>query len=358
MPATNDRRSNPYMAQISQRATICSLLTLTLAGCVSSPEKTHQDSVERHLPLSSDVAGPADAANGSTIAGTPPVPVADKPRADLATDRDSDAGMPPTVAKSAQVRPSNAQATSPPEPVDASAQPAAPLENDVKPTRRAARARNLAVAGSKPPAVESASRPRLTLPNKKANTPAKTHPPAAPGGRLEAVAQPAEKKVLAPPAAERRELHFGLADLPMQFAGDWSLDRRTDWLDGRDRCLLFSPKLPIFDGYAPSSVQLEISMSSVVARADSNIDTGYPQQGLQVDGGALVPFAPQLLNERTAYTNKPVQPAMATGSNLTVALGFWPTWPVKQTQHTSLDLKGFHEAYRALQACARQFSDN
>jgi hypothetical protein len=150
------------------------------------------------------------------------------------------------------------------------------------------------------------------------------------------------------------KLIFDDAHLPMTFPNGWVLDRRRDRLDGVTRCLLLSPKQPIFDGYEQSRVQLQVTTRALLVMAGSNIDASYPNQGVRVDNRALVPFQHKLVDKRSAFASGPVQSSMAAGRNLTVALGFWPTWPVTKTQQTTFNLTGFGSAYAALQACSKQ----
>jgi hypothetical protein len=150
------------------------------------------------------------------------------------------------------------------------------------------------------------------------------------------------------------KLIFDDAHLPMTFPDGWVLDRRRDRLDGTTRCLLLSPKQPIFDGYEQSRVQLQVTTHALLIMADSNVDASYPHQGVRVDNGALVPFRHKLVDKRSAVASGPVQSSMAAGRKLTVALGFWPTWPVTKTQQTTFNLTGFGTAYAALQACSKQ----
>jgi hypothetical protein len=152
--------------------------------------------------------------------------------------------------------------------------------------------------------------------------------------------------------ADLSKLQYDEEHLPRTFPGGWVLDIRADQLGNDRRCVLYSNKTPMFDGYENSSIKLQITTDAVVVNADSNLDASYPEQGLRVDGGTLVPFIDSLLTERSTHTRKPVQLAMSNGSSLTVSLGFWPTWPVTKTQSVSIDLSGFERAYSALKACA------
>ena len=169
--------------------------------------------------------------------------------------------------------------------------------------------------------------------------------------RLAMLTKPAP---VAPSGPDISKLSFELEHLPVSFPGGWQLDKRPDQVDGEVRCLLYSPKLAMFDGYDKSRVQLQVTTRAVVVKADSNLDVSYPYQGLRIDSGSLAAFEPQLLNENAALTRKPVQAAMASGRQLTVALGFWPTWPMTKTQELKVDLNGFAKAYQALQACTEE----
>jgi hypothetical protein len=163
-----------------------------------------------------------------------------------------------------------------------------------------------------------------------------------------------EAPLAAPREPDVRDLTYDLETLPMTFAGGWVLDRRRDALDGATRCLLFSRELTMFDGYDQTKVRLQVSLDGVLVRTDSNLDRSYPDQGLRVDGGALVPFVLEVPDERSAYAKQSAQLAMAGGERLTLALGFWPTWPVTRTQTATLSLAGFDIAFAALRACSEQ----
>lgn len=177
-----------------------------------------------------------------------------------------------------------------------------------------------------------------------------------------AKSEPSEKEAIepappSPPASATRDFSHLVFDdriLPMSLDHGWMLDRQPDLVDGTTRCVLLSPSVTIFDGYYPAKMWLRVNPARAWVTSDSNLDTSYPKQGLRVDGAALAPFAEQLVNEQTAYTEAPVLPAMAEGHTLTVALGFWPTWPKTQTQTASLDLAGFANAHAALRACSKQ----
>lgn len=191
---------------------------------------------------------------------------------------------------------------------------------------------------TKPGASESGTKPPSTSPESSEKEAGE--PPSAP-----------------PPAPATRDFSHLVFDdriLPMSLDHGWMLDRQPDVVDGTNRCVLLSPTVTIFDGYYPAKMWLRINTVRAWVRSDSNLDTSYPKQGLRVDGRTLAPFAEQLLDEQTAYTKAPVLSGMAEGRTLTVALGFWPTWPKTKTQTASVDLAGFANAYAALRACSKQ----
>jgi hypothetical protein len=158
-----------------------------------------------------------------------------------------------------------------------------------------------------------------------------------------------------PPGALDRDVgkwNYDELHLPRTLPGGWVLDIRPDQLGSERRCVLYSAKKPIFDGYENSWVRLQVTTDAIVVNTDSFVDRSYSGQGLRIDNGKLMPFMPALLNKKSTYTKKPALAAMANGKTLTVSLGFWPTWPVTKTQSVSIDLSGFKGAYAALKACS------
>lgn len=215
-------------------------------------------------------------------------------------------------------------------------------------------------SGAQPSAAEAPSAavknaPSLAKPRESmlAKTEPSIKPPRPATSEPEAV-KPAGPSAGATATKDFSHLVFDDRILPMSLDRGWTLDRQRDLVDGATRCVLLSPEFPIFDGYYPAKIWLRVNPARAWVETDSNIDTSYPKQGLRVDGGALAPFAKELVDEQTAYTDAPVLHGMAEGHTLTVALGFWPTWPKTKTQTASIDLAGFANAYAALQACSQQ----
>ncbi|EAR20957.1 hypothetical protein [Nitrococcus mobilis] len=219
----------------------------------------------------------------------------------------------------------------------------------------AAKSRPLAVKKEQVKATESSKKtPPATSAKTGESQLAKAEPSIRPTVPEKEAVKPTEPTPPAPPTKDFSHLVFDDRILPMALDHGWRLDRQRDVVDGAPRCMLLSPAVTIFDGYYPAKVWLRINPVRAWVKTDSNIDNSYPGQGLRVDGGALAPFAKKLLDEQTTYTDASVLHGMAEGRTLTVALGFWPTWPKTKTQTARLDLAGFANAHAALQACSQQ----
>jgi len=146
---------------------------------------------------------------------------------------------------------------------------------------------------------------------------------------------------------------LNLAELPIAFGTHWTLDRRKDPLEHKTRCQLISRPVNISDGYERTDVRLQLTMDRLLVLTDSNIDLSYPDTGIRLDGGPLRPFQ-GLAKETVATLSEDtggLYQAMATSHSLQVSLGFWPTWPVTQTQVASIPLAGFAAAIEALKSC-------
>lgn len=376
------------MSQLRRLVTPGIFLALMLTGCQSTPQKTasvppaepaeRTPSVPQPPAAQTPAPEPPLVKPGPVISSRAPAPQSvDRAAAPVKTAPVKPAPAKPAPAKpapdrSAPVRAAKVPST-PVSPVDKTPARSAPAVAPSPPptvAKVAPETRKTVDAVAQPPAAQSTKsadadapvEPAITVKSTAAVSDATVSDgsekmPAAPAATPDTTLA-----MLTPPREPARDepdfsaMKFDLEHLPMKLAGGWRIDRRNDRVEGKERCMLYSPKVPVFDGYESSALQLEVSMQNIVVRADSNIDTTYPDQGLRVDSGTLVPFEAKLLNDRTVYTNKPVQVAMANGNKLKIGLGFWPTWPVTQTQYASFDLGSFRGAYRALQACTQQQS--
>lgn len=146
-----------------------------------------------------------------------------------------------------------------------------------------------------------------------------------------------------------------LAALPLSFGAHWSLDRRPNPINHKTQCLLTSRSLNISDGYDRTDVQLLLTAKSLYVKTASNIDLSYPDSGIRLDDGTLLPFK-SLAKETAAMISGDVESLyrqMAPNQTLLVRLGFWPTWPVTETQQANFPLDGFSDAVKALWQCEK-----
>jgi hypothetical protein len=135
----------------------------------------------------------------------------------------------------------------------------------------------------------------------------------------------------------------------------WQAARAVDPYAGSEACVLRSRPLTMSDGYHGARVQLVLGEKALSVVTDSNLDPSYPRQGIVVDGGKRVaPDAPFPFHGQSAVfildRDELVQ-QFRRGSTAELALGFWPTWPVTETQRLEISLSGFSAAHVAFLAC-------
>ena len=112
----------------------------------------------------------------------------------------------------------------------------------------------------------------------------------------------------------------------------------------------------MWDGYHEATVEVLISDDGLYVATDSNVDMSYPEIGVQVDGRPPRPFR-GTYNATSVYLDEGLPDLLSElseGAGMRIRLGFWPTWPVTETQETRIELGRFKEAYGALMACAAE----
>ena len=155
------------------------------------------------------------------------------------------------------------------------------------------------------------------------------------------------------PALEDKTLN--MAALPLSFGAHWSLDRRPNPVNHKTQCMLASRSISISDGYEQTDIQLLLTANSLYVKTDSNIDLSYPDTGIRLDDGTLRPFK-GLAKETAAVISDDVvmlYRQMAPRQAVLVRLGFWPTWPLTETQEARFSLDGFDDAITALWQCEK-----
>jgi hypothetical protein len=136
---------------------------------------------------------------------------------------------------------------------------------------------------------------------------------------------------------------------------NWSVERGTDPYSEQTACLLVSRHLQMPDGYGTANVRLVFGPTALVVTTDSNIDASYPDQGLTVDDNPSIrpdsPFPLKRQNVLFMQAQAELIQQFRRGYHADLTLGFWPTWPVTETQHLRIDLKGFSSAHDSYRAC-------
>jgi len=154
---------------------------------------------------------------------------------------------------------------------------------------------------------------------------------------------------------EPNNLDFDLEKLPLSFGGTWFLDRNKDKVSNTTRCLLSSQKQNFNDGYSDSKISLQLTSNSLLIKTKSSIDLTYPDVGMSIDQNEHFPLE-YLFGETSIIIKKNIQQItsqLLNGKKLTVNLGFWPTWPKKETSHIDFLLSDFNKAYQSFLACEK-----
>lgn len=129
---------------------------------------------------------------------------------------------------------------------------------------------------------------------------------------------------------------------------------RAEWsVDQSDGCVLESGETSLFDGYQDTTVKLGISDKGLLVRTESNIDPGFDDIGLAVDGGDFLP-ADTVVDERHVLFGKDSEAIMEKfmrGRKVKVYLRFWPSYPATQRYEAGFSLMGFTRAYRDYTQC-------
>jgi hypothetical protein len=137
----------------------------------------------------------------------------------------------------------------------------------------------------------------------------------------------------------------------------WSVVQGEDPHSGKESCLLVSRHIEMPDGYGTAQVQLIFGQQALMIRTDSNLDPAYPDQGIRVDEGRLIPPEPpfpfQRQNAVFEVARDQIVDEFRRGREAELALGFWPTWPMTRTQRATISLLGFSDAHDALPDCER-----
>ena len=229
----------------------------------------------------------------------------------------------------------------------------APVPEPVEPTKPAVQqlpSSTVSQPVAKTPAPKATPRP------KPVDKPVASPKPVAVQPEVSADLQKAIQTVLEqePETTKIEAKPLSLSLLPMRFGTSWTLDRRPNPVTKTTECLLTSDPVTIADGYENTKVQLLLTTAMLYVQTGSNIDLGYPQSGVQIDGGPVWAFD-SVIKETSVKLDTHYEEFVSRfslGKTVTARLGFWPTWPMTETREASFSLKGMEDSISKLTECS------
>jgi hypothetical protein len=142
----------------------------------------------------------------------------------------------------------------------------------------------------------------------------------------------------------------GLWFAPLVAPAAWSV---TDGGPGGAGCVLETDEIRLFDGYQDTRLRLQVSDALLRVKTDSNIDSGFDDVGLAVDGGDYIP-ADTVADEKDVLFRSGIDDVIGRfirGRSVTVYLRFWPSYPATQRYGARFSLMGFTRAYNDYLEC-------
>jgi len=132
---------------------------------------------------------------------------------------------------------------------------------------------------------------------------------------------------------------------------EWSVADATPGMAG---CSLVTQEISLFDGYSDTRVRLSVADGALRVKTESNIDPGFNDLGMVVDGKTFMP-ADAVVDEKDVLFNSDIDAVIdqfIRGNSVTVYLRFWPTYPATQRYEARFSLAGFTRAYNDYKACS------
>jgi len=138
---------------------------------------------------------------------------------------------------------------------------------------------------------------------------------------------------------------------PLAARAEWST---VDTAPGMTGCALVTEEITLFDGYQDTRLRLSISDGELRVKTESNIDLGFNDVGLAVDGKDFIPADAVVEEKQVLFSSSTavVIEQFIRGQSVTVYLRFWPSYPATQRYAARFSLVGFTRAYNIYQACS------
>lgn len=149
--------------------------------------------------------------------------------------------------------------------------------------------------------------------------------------------------------------HIGVIVLmlaPVITCAGWQLRGTT----GSPGCVLETEDVTLPDGYQDTWARLNINDKRLLVMTDSNIDTGFDDIALQVDGRPPVSsgIVADEKNLRFDLDMAAIIEQFRKGNRVRVSLRFWPSYPATQRYEAVFSLAGFTRAWNEYTECRDQ----
>ena len=129
---------------------------------------------------------------------------------------------------------------------------------------------------------------------------------------------------------------------------------RAEWIVGQSGgCVLETGETSIFDGYQDTRLKLSLTNDGLLIRTKSNIDPGFEDLGLAVDGGEFIPADTVVDEQHVLFSgdSSTITGQFVRGRSVKVYLRFWPTYPATRRYEANFSLIGFTRAYNDYKKC-------
>ena len=147
-------------------------------------------------------------------------------------------------------------------------------------------------------------------------------------------------------------LAFTLDELPITIENTWILKSTVD------SCSLHTQTRSLDDGAGETPVSLVLTQDKWTLHTKSNIDDTYTGTGLDLDNGGHFDLEKVVKETNIEFVEQyqALIDALHSANSMTVALGFWPSWPVTEVKTTAFPVAHFELAYRAWQSCSQRIN--
>ena len=134
---------------------------------------------------------------------------------------------------------------------------------------------------------------------------------------------------------------------------DWNVRQAAA---GSTGCVLETTDIIMHDGYQDTWARLNINAERLLVMTDSNIDTGFDDIALQVDGQALVQAGAAVDEKNLRFDSDmaAVIERFRKGNKVRVYLRFWPSYPATQRYAAVFSLMGFTRTWNEFMECRDQ----